>query len=283
MAEHEGRTDLTRSPHARVGADAAPAARPVGFPVQPPTVSPSSARRFAERVELRRRLTRRRLGIAAAVALVLAALGWLLLWSPVLALDPAEVTVRGEGTVVEPTDVREVVAERAGTPLPRLDTVGLRRELLDVAGVRAAEVERVWPRGLRITLVSREPVAAVPRDGSFALLDLEGVQVGRSDEPVDGLPVVQVPAEDPGARALTAVLTVLQQIPPELADEVVEVSARSQDTVRFVLADGVRVDWGSADENALKAEVLKTLRTAASTGEVEVVDVSAPRLPITRS
>src|SRR5690606_8505821 len=109
----------------------------------------------------------RRLLLTGGVAVVALALGWLLLVSPVLALDPAQVTVEGQGTVVEPADVLEVVAAHAGTPLPRLDTVGLRRELLDVAGVRAAQVERVWPRGLRITLVSREPVAAVPQDGSY--------------------------------------------------------------------------------------------------------------------
>lgn len=257
-------------------------------PVRPPVVSTSSAARFAERAALQRRLTRRRAVWAGSGLAVALALAWLLLVSPVLALDVARLEVRGQGTVVDPAVVTAVVAAHDRTPLPRLDTVGLRREVLDVPGVRAAEVERLWPHGLRVTVVSREPVAAVPResrDGSpgFALLDEEGVQVGRSEAAPAGLPVVSVPEEDPGARAMTAVLAVLQRLPPELLSQVVAASADSQDTVRFDLVDGARVEWGSADQTALKARVLQTLRAAEASRSATVFDVSAPTLPITTS
>ncbi|NCT89968.1 FtsQ-type POTRA domain-containing protein [Cellulomonas sp. APG4] len=253
-------------------------------PARPPVVSTGSAARFAERVALRRRLARRKVGWAAAVVAVLAAAGWLLLLSPVLALDAARIEVSGEGTVVDAAVVREVVARHDGTPLPRLDTVALRREVLDVPGVRAAEVARLWPHGVSVTVVSREPVAAVPHaDGGVALLDADGVQVGRSDAAPEGLPLVEVPLDEPGARTLTAVLTVLRQLPEALAAEVVAVSARTQDTVRLTLDDGAVVEWGSADQGALKARVLETLRAAEASAGVSVYDVSAPTLPITRS
>lgn len=266
-----GRTSAQRSPAPWV-------------PARPPVVSPGSAARFAERVALRRRLVRRKAGWVVAVAVLLAATGWLLLISPVLALDASRIEVAGEGTVVDASVVRDVVARHDGTPLPRLDTVALRREVLDVPGVRAAEVARVWPHGVSVTVVSREPVAAVPHaDGGVALLDADGVQVGRSEAAPDGLPVVDVPLDEPGARTLTAVLTVLQQLPDELAAEVVAVSARTQDTVRLTLADGAVVEWGSADQGALKARVLQTLRAAEASSGASVFDVSAPTLPITRS
>lgn len=253
-------------------------------PAPRPTVL-ASAERFAERARLRRRLTRRRVAWAAAGVVLAGALGWVTFASPLLALDLGEVEVAGEGTVVDPADVLAVVEPYAGTPLPALDAVGLRREILDVPGVRAAEVTRDWPHGLRISLVSREPVAAVPAadaNGGVLLLDAEGVQVGRAAEAPAGLPVVVVPVGD-DARPLSAVLAVLQALPPELADLVVGASAASEDTVSLELADGQRVEWGSADESALKARVVLTLRAAPAAAGAAVIDVSAPTMPITRT
>lgn len=259
-------------------------------PTPRPTVL-ASAERFAERAAVRRRLTRRRVAWAGAGVVVVGTLGWLGFVSPVLALETDDVAVVGQGTVVDPAGVLAVVAPHAGTPLPRLDTVGLRRAILDVPGVRAAEVSRDWPHGLRIELVSREPVAAVPAqaDGpgagqaGFLLLDVEGVQVGRAPTVPAGLPVVTVPLDDEDARAMTAVLTVLQSLPPELADQVTAAGAATEDTVRLTLADGAEVEWGSADQPALKARVLLTLRGAAASAGSAVFDVSAPTMPITRS
>lgn len=252
-------------------------------PVRPAVVSQGSAARFAERVAMRRRLLRDRIVLVVVGSLVAAALAWLLLLSPVLALRVDQVQVEGQGTVVDIAAVQAVVQAYDGVPLPRLDTVALRRSVLDVPGVRAAQVTREWPHGLLVTVVSREPVAAVPRDGGFALLDVEGVQVGRTDTAPEAVPVITVPVDDPGARAMTAVLTVLQQLPPELATQLVAASAENQDTVALELADGSRVEWGSADESALKARVLTTLRSTGVPAGVDVYDVSAPTLPITRS
>lgn len=252
-------------------------------PVRPAVVSQAAAR-FAERAAARRHVARRRwLGAGLATGLG-AAVGWLLLLSPVLALDVEEVALAGQGSVVDSGAVAAVVSPHAGTPLPRLDTVALRRELLDVPGVRAAQVERDWPHGLRITLVAREPAAAVPLDGGgVALLDVDGVQVGRADAAPAGLPVVSVPTDGGGSRALAAVLTVLRLLPPELAAEVASASAQTRDAVVLVLRDGATVEWGSAEESALKARVLQTLRSAEASRAATVFDVSAPTLPITRS
>lgn len=232
---------------------------------------------------MRRRIRRdRALGWSAAV-IVAAALGWLLLVSPVLALQGDQVTVRVEGdrAVVDAAAVGALLTSHAGTPLPRLDTVALRRQVLDVPGVRAASVTRSWPHGVLVTVVARDPVAAVPDNGGFALLDADGVQVGRSDTTPKDLPVVDVPLNAP--TAMTAVLLVLQQLPPALATDVVGASARNADDVQLTLGDGAKVEWGSADQSALKAAVLLTLRKAQSSAHASVYDVSAPTLPITRS
>ncbi|WP_256970922.1 FtsQ-type POTRA domain-containing protein, partial [Cellulomonas iranensis] len=117
-------------------------------------MSTTSQERFAERARARRHLARRQLLLTAGGVLGAGGLAWLLLLSPVLALDPQKVEVTGAGTVVAVDRVLAVVAERAGTPLPRLDTVGLRDAVLDVPGVREARVVREWPDGLAVQLVS---------------------------------------------------------------------------------------------------------------------------------
>ncbi|KQR11242.1 peptidase S9 [Cellulomonas sp. Leaf334] len=263
-------------------------ARRYSGPVAPPVVSTSSEARFAERSRARRNLARRQLLLVSGSTVVVGALGWLLFFSPVLALDPAQVHIEGAGTVVAVDQVLEVVGAHATTPLPRLDTVGLRDEVLEVPGVREARVTREWPQGVAVVLVAREPVAAVPEQpatampgqAGFALLDMDGVQVGRVDAAPEGLPVVDVPVGD--KRTLGAVLSVLQQLPADLLAQVGDVSARTQDTVTMKLRDGVQVDWGSAGETPLKIAVLSALRASPAAAGATVIDVSAPRLPITR-
>jgi cell division protein FtsQ len=246
-------------------------------------VSTRSVARFAERAKARRNLARRQIAIVVGGALAVLGLAYLLFFSPVLALDPARVHVEGAGTVVAVDQVQAVVAAHSGTPLPRLDTVGLRDKILDVPGVRGARVMRDWPRGIDVTVVAREPVAAVPETGTsggFALLDEDGVQVGRVDAAPGGLPVVDVPVGD--RRTLDAVLTVLHGLPADLLAQVQDVSAHTQDTVTMHLRDGLEVDWGSAKQTPLKVAVLTTLRSSPAAQGAHAIDVSAPTLPITR-
>jgi cell division protein FtsQ len=276
------------------------APRTGAFPVRPPVVSQGSAARFAERARARRRLAWRQILIAAGSVAVVGALAWLLLLSPALALDAEQVRVTGAGTVVAVDQVHAVVDTEAGTPLPRLDTAALRSALLDVPGVRDAQVTRDWPHGLSVALVSREPVAAVPESADvvtaegdaaqddaaageevsagYALVDEEGVKVGRADTPPDGLPVVQVPVGE--ARILAATLGVLESLPDTLLVDIGQVSAGTQDTVQLVLRDGATVEWGSAQDPALKAAVLQALRTAPETAGSARYDVSAPTMPV---
>jgi len=279
-----GETTTTEPGRAVTTYTSAPAWR---GPVRPAVVSDRSAERFAERVRARRTLARRQVAAVGGGLVALGAIGWLVLVSPVLRLDTDEVQVTGAGTVVAVDQVREVVARYADVPLPRIDTVALRDAVLDVPGVREARVVRDWPHGLDVVLVAREPVAAVPTKGSgggagkgYTLLDIDGVQVGRSDAAPRGLPVVSVPVGD--RRTLDAVLTVLEQLPPELLEQVKDVSARTQDTVTMKLRDGTTVSWGSSAQTPLKVAVLQTLRSAPQTKKSKLVDVSAPTLPMTK-
>lgn len=221
----------------------------------------------------------------AWVALGLAALGalvWGVFFSPVFALDADEVVISGEGTVIEPGDVAEVVRGVVDVPITRLDTVALRGRILDVPGVRDARLTRDWPRGLKVALVSREPVAAVPQGSGVVLLDDEGVQVGRADAAPEGLPTMTFDIADEGRRTLESALILLNALPADLAAEVATISAESPDDVRMTLRGGATVLWGGKSDAALKVRVVEVLRTAKKTKGSKVFDVSAPTAPITR-
>ncbi|RZS61288.1 cell division protein FtsQ/DivIB [Xylanimonas ulmi] len=229
---------------------------------------------------MRRHLVVRRLGVwAAAVAAVLV-LAWAAFVSPLLALDMREVSVTGQGSTIDVAQVQAVIGEEVGVPLPRIDTVALRQRLLELNGVRDASILRDWPHGLAVTLTSREPVAAAPVDDGFALVDADGVRVGTTPEPPEGLPVVEASLDDDQAPALVAALRVLAGLPAELADQVTQVSAATRDDVRTTLSSGQVIKWGSDDRVALKLAVVQALRQAAP--DAQVFDVSSPDLPVTR-
>lgn len=229
---------------------------------------------------LRWRTVARRAGYLAVAALV----AWVAVLSPVFALDPDNVELSGVGTAIDPLAVDAVIARHEGASLVLLNVEHLRNQLAEVPGVRQVEVERVWPAGLVVNLTPREPVAAIPDPaGGFVLVDDEGVEVARSTTVPAQLPVITVPVGPDHVRVLEAVLTVVRELPVVLRERVEGIRADTEDSVQFTLREGPRVEWGSAEQSALKAEVLQVLLESGEAAGADVIDVSAPTLPITRS
>ncbi|MFC8800644.1 cell division protein FtsQ/DivIB [Promicromonospora sp. NPDC057138] len=245
-------------------------------------VSDQLADRLAERTAMARYRVWRRIGWTAFTLAAVAGLVWAAFFSSLLALDPEQVRVSGEGTTVDAGQVRDAVTDQAGVPLPRIDTVGLREEILAMNAVKDVRISRVWPDGLAVHLTSREPVAAVPQPGDvYALMDAEGVRVGTADDVPEDLPSIVVSLADgeAGARAMDAALAVLGALPPKLGSDIRTVSAATQDDVRTTLSDGRVIRWGSGAQVELKTRVAQTLLEAEPSATT--IDVSAPALPVT--
>ena len=219
----------------------------------------------------------KRLGVVAGVVTA----GWLVLLSPIFALDPEATEASGFGSVVSPEQVAEVIAAHAGTSLVMLDAGDISTQLEGLVGVREVEITRVWPAALRVEILSSEPVAAIPQGAAFLLVDDLGETVDTADAPPEQLPVITIPVGEGSTRILEGVLAVVDEIPVTLRDRVEGIEAQTEDSISFVLRDGPQVEWGSGEQSALKAEVLAALLDSPQTDGVDVIDVSAPSLPIT--
>lgn len=250
-------------------------------PPAPDTVTLRMKQRLAER----KRTERRRAAVRAvrwvAVAGVLAAAVWAVLASPVFSVQSDRIELIGLSSEIDEQAVRTVVNSTVGDSVALLNVGSLEHRLGDVTGVRDATVERVWPSGLRVTLVARHPVAAIPNGDGFTLIDADAVEVGTVTQAPADLPVMTVPVGN--ERVLDAVLEVMRNLPSDTLARVSGIGAQTEDSVSFTLNDGPRVDWGSKDDSALKAQVLQAMIASGAANGVAVVDVSAPTLPITKA
>lgn len=253
-------------------------AKPQGSTPQRRPVSTQFGQRLAEQRAAVRRLRWRWLLVCGVSVLLVAALAWVVLASPLLALHEDEIQIEGTNEWVSDDQVRAAVVPEKGTPLARLDIDHLLAAVHEITTVRDVQISRDWPQGLHVQITPRLPVALVADDEQYAVLDGAGVVLQRVADPSDELPVVEVPLGDEETEAsLTAVLQVLDALPQDLLEQVSSARAPSSHDVQFELNSGAEVFWGASTEDPLKASVLQTLLQV----EADSYDVSAPRAPIT--
>ena len=203
--------------------------------------------------ELRRR-TYRRAGIAAAV-LALPTLAAGVALSPVLDVDRVEVAGTRRLT---PAAIEQAAAVGDG-PLALVDVGAVRRRLTALPYVKRATVERVWPASVRVTVVERVPVVAVPRDGRIELYDVEGVLVDTVATAAASIPRLAVPTGTPTPDVISATVALLRALPRALRREVRDLTAAGPAELSFHLADGAEVVWGSGERTKEKVRALTLL------------------------
>lgn len=213
------------------------------------------------------------LGALAGVLVVVAALVWLLLFSPVLAVGAVEVTgSQGDNAAA----VRQIAAIPAGLPLARVDTDAVGERLRLLPHVESVSVQRSWPSTVRIDVVEREPVAVVDVDGAQWLIDRRGVLFAQVTEVPAGVPLLEVEGAD--ERTTRAALEVIAAVPADVSSRLARVSAQSPDSVVLHLAGGRTVIWGSAEDSERKALVL----TGVFDQPGGTIDLSSPSTVVLR-
>ena len=232
-------------------------------------------RRFARRQWARRWLSLRYVLVALLVVALVGASIWLVFFSATLQV--ARVQVVGNELL---SDGR--VRERADVPLgEQLALVDLDRadaRVASLAEVKSVDVTRTWPDGVRIEVVERTAVAVVELAGRLRGLDADGVVFREYETAPKGMPRVR-PAGSAGTDALKEAATVVAALPQDLASRVDHVAVETVDQITLVMRDQREVLWGSAEESALKAEVVDKLLAAQ---EASYYDVSVPGNPTYR-
>ena len=252
-------------------------------------VSTGLADRLKERQQALRRLCLRRVTTAAIVVLVVALATWALLFSPLLGLQSQRISIVGSDGSVSDKQVRDVLSPYTGDSLLRLDTSRLSTQVSDkLVRVRQAQVTRSWPRGLRVQLTMRVPVATVQGSDGYQILDNEAVVLERVQEAPTGLVTIMPDSsngdgatqpQEISAKQVAAVTQVVGSLAPETLAQVASGSATASGQVTLALNSGASVIWGDTQDNALKAQVLATLMATSAS----VYDVSSPHRPTTRS
>ena len=166
------------------------------------------------------------------------------------------------------------------TPLPLIDPGDVHAALARFPLIETYSTEAVPPGTLVVRLVERTPIGVLDTGSGLELVDAAGVVIERPDERPAGQPLIEVEGgvADEGFRAVAAVV---RSLPPDVRAQLARATAATLDDVRLELVGGASVVWGSAEDSALKGDVLGALMRAAPPETVSLYDVSAPTSPVT--
>jgi len=228
-------------------------------------------------LQVRRRLTNRRRvrrrGIVVLVALLALLAAWVVVFSPVLSVR--QVKVDG-ASIVSADDVQTAAAVPIGRPMAQVHQSDVASRITNaLPAVLSATVSRQWPSTLVIHVTERTIAYQVASGGGFGWVSDDGVVFNVTPDS-QAVPLVDVATGDP--KLLTDVATVVKAIPAGLMPNVQSMSAATRDSITLQLDDGRQVVWGSADQSALKAQVIVPLLNVPGT----VYDVSSPSTPAVR-
>ncbi|WP_288922687.1 cell division protein FtsQ/DivIB [uncultured Bifidobacterium sp.] len=245
---------------------------------------------FRARLKERRKATARvillrAVAVTAALAAV-AALVWLLFFSPVFRLETGGIQVSGGNEWVSEEQIMQIAGKQTGKSLLLVSSDDVIDQLDDIPGVTEAKVSKQFPNRLRVTVRAQRPAAMLrASDGSMTAVDSEGrVLNSVGNVSVEGIPVVDVGDVDQGLsdQAVHETLSILGRLDESMRQRISSVSAQTKDSITTVLDGGnYTIVWGdSSDLKLKKAVVDKIINDPNVIGDKHQVDVSAPLRPI---
>lgn len=260
------------NPHARV-------------PAVPASASGARAQERKAQREVRLSARRRVRGIrvtaavAAVVVVLVSCIG--LYSSPLFAIRTVEVI--GVKHVSVATVLR-LAHVPTGATLIRFPADAVAARVSADPWVESVSVSRVFPSGMRIRVVERDPIAVVDTGASLMLIDRSGVVIAAaSEESSAAVPtIVDVPGLDlkPGRRTtsepLLNAIKLLTGLSPQLAGTARTISAPTIDGTALVTVGRVEIVMGEAADlvtkDALARRILAEQRGKVVSIDVRVVD-----------
>jgi cell division protein FtsQ len=228
----------------------------------------------AERTARRRRT----IAIAVAAAVLVAAIGWGVTFTPLF--GARHVRVSGN-EAVSAQQVRQLAGVTGSTNVAHLDERAIEASLLTDPWIASAEVRAELPGTVTITVQERRPVAVVEGLGQASILASDGTTLPRAGAEVGSLPVVRAALGAPTAAQQQAAAALLSALDPVVAARVASVLVGQDGDVSMALRSGVQVDAGMRGSEVEKADALRAILRLASAKHVDLrsIDVSSPLAP----
>ena len=223
--------------------------------------------------------------VGATALLALAAILWTLLWSPLLAVR--RVTVVGSRHVAADAVVDATELDGSGRNLLLLSTEDVVQRVEGLPWVKEAEVDRMLPGTVRVTVTERKPALVLSLGAARWTLDARG-NVLEAGEARRGLPVlagVEVGRVQPGIKLLTEesedALRVFRSLPAVMRARVSGIFAPTRERITLSLDQGTVVRFGPAEQISDKLKVLKALlaRLRSEGRTTAYIDVRVPTSP----
>lgn len=255
-------------------------------PVQPrpAPMLPMDPRIRERRIEVQRSQGRRRLRllVTGLVVTLLTGATWLSLRSPLLDVD--RVTVRGAERT-PPEWIAEATGIWTGQPLVEVDLEAAAVAVEGLPWVAAADVRRIWPSTVLVTVSERTPTAVTSSNaGEWAVLDGTGRVLEMVGEQPVGLLVLEGMGElpQPGAPVVQAegALTVFAALSPSLAARTLTIAVVEDGQIELKLNPRGTVRLGSLDALDAKVRAAETVLASVDVRNLAVLDVRLPSSPV---
>lgn len=267
-----------------IGQTLAQTAGPLGVIARPKVIDFNARRKERRRISVWKTAVKVLVILAITAAIVLVA--WVLFLSPVFRLDSSQIKVSGENEWVSKSRIVSIADKQAGKSLLLVSSGDVEQEFKDIPGVSKAIVEKVYPKGLNVSITSQEPAAMLKTpDNNETAVDGHGRVLNTvENHSTTGIPVIEVDNVKASLhdRSVQQALSVLDSLPHDMRGAITKVTAKTQDSVTTELSGGERVIiWGdSSDIKLKKAVVDKIINDPSKIGDKRQVDVSAPLRPI---
>lgn len=229
--------------------------------------------------------------LAAVAAVLVVVFGAIFIYrSSLFAITNVQV----EGTShLTSAEITQVAAVPADATLLRLDAAGIVERLKGNAWVADAQVHRVFPDGLVLSIQERDPGAVVKiNDKKTWVVSTDGIWLSAANKDdwknemrivdVSSSLVAPVSGTDCNDGGIKNALAILEVISDDLRSQIKSISAESSVKTSLNLSNGVTVAFGDASDAQLKeADIWALLKDYKDT--ISYINVRVPSNPSFRS
>ena len=193
---------------------------------------------------------------------------WLVWFSSVFTVKAVKVTGVDVGLEQQ---VLAAATVPMGEPIIKVDTAAIGSAIQGaLPWVASIDVRRGYPNDIVIAVTPR---VAVAQSTSGQAIDADGIAYLSPTALSKNL--LTINGSDPDA--LGTAVRIYRQLPPQIAQRIASLTAKSRDDVTFTFGSGAVVRWGNDKKTEQKVAVL----TALLPRRARMYDVSAPELPTT--